>query len=125
MSGTLGAAALLRGRWRIDPHLGSLRDVGRYVLVFLTAEMLSAITGMLTLLGDGLIRPADALTTTVQWWASDTIAIFAGTPFLLVCVIPHVDRWLHGADDGRAGPSSTHALGREFCRSWRRPDPPS
>jgi diguanylate cyclase (GGDEF)-like protein len=102
----LGAAALLRGRWRIDPRLGSLRDVGRYVLVFLTAETLSAITGMLTLLGDGLIRPSDALTTTVQWWASDTIAIFAGAPFLLVRVIPHVDRWLNGADEGHAALSS-------------------
>ena len=102
----LGAAVLLRGRWRIDPRLASLRDVRRYVLVFLAAEMLSAITGMLTLLGDGLIRASDAVTTTVQWWASDTIAIFAFAPFLLVCVLPHVDHWLNFADDGRAARSA-------------------
>jgi len=29
-----GAAALLRGRWRIDRELSTLRDVRRYVLVF-------------------------------------------------------------------------------------------
>jgi diguanylate cyclase (GGDEF)-like protein len=102
----LAAAALLRSRWRIDPRLSTLRDVRRYILVFLIAETFSAITGMLTLLGDGLIRSSDAVTTTVQWWASDTIAIFAGAPFLLVCVLPQVDRWLNCFDDGRSAISS-------------------
>lgn len=63
-----GAAALLRGRWRIDLKLSRLPDVGRYILILLTAEFFSAITGMLTLLGDGLIRGGDAVTTTVEWW---------------------------------------------------------
>ena len=33
--GYLGAAAILRRRWRIDPKLGTLRDVGRYIVISL------------------------------------------------------------------------------------------
>jgi integral membrane sensor domain MASE1 len=93
-AGYTGGAALLRGPWRIDPRLGTLRDVGRFVLVFFPAAIYSAFFGMLTLLGDGLIRPENALKTIVNWWASDAIAIVTCAPFLLVCVTPRISSWL-------------------------------
>jgi CheY-like chemotaxis protein/integral membrane sensor domain MASE1 len=97
--GYIAGAALLRGRWRIDPKLGSLRDVGRFVLTFLGAEIFSALIGMLTLLGDGLIPRSAAFKTTVDWWASDAIAVLTFTPFLLVYVTPRVSSWLRAEPD--------------------------
>src|ERR1700730_2486363 len=44
--GYVGAAAILRGLWRIDPKLGTLRDVGRYIVISLGAAMLSALFGV-------------------------------------------------------------------------------
>ena len=41
--GYVGAAAILKRRWRIDLKLGTLRDVGRYVVISLGAAILSAV----------------------------------------------------------------------------------
>lgn len=90
----VSAAALLRGRWRIDPKLGSLRDVGRFVLILFSAEVINALLGTLTLLGDGLVNGSEAISTWINWWTSDAIAIITFTPFLLVHVIPRVNSWL-------------------------------
>jgi diguanylate cyclase (GGDEF)-like protein/PAS domain S-box-containing protein len=92
--GYLGGAAILRGRWRIDLKLGTLNDVGRYIVISLGAAIFSAVTGMLTLLGDGRIRRSDVLETAIEWWVSDALAIIAFTPFLLVHVAPLVRGWL-------------------------------
>src|SRR5579863_3079153 len=92
--GYLGGAAILRGRWRIDLKLGTLNDVGRYIVISLGAAIFSAVTGMMTLLGDGRIRRSDVLGTAIEWWVSDALAIIAFTPFLLVHVAPFVRRWL-------------------------------
>ena len=54
-----------------------MRDVGRFVLIFFRAAIYSAFFGMLTLLGDGLVGPENALKTIVKRWASDAIAIVA------------------------------------------------
>ena len=95
------SANLLRGRWRIDRQLGTLRDVGRLVAVLLTAAILSAVTGTLTVLGDGLAKRADALRIAADRWASDAIAIVTITPFLLVYVTPRLKAWLNaGAKSG-------------------------
>ncbi len=90
----LVAAALLRGRWRIDLKLGSLRDIGRFLLILLTAEFGNAFFGVLSLLGDGLVKRADTLRTAIDWWTGDVIAIITFTPFVLVHIVPRVDRWL-------------------------------
>jgi signal transduction histidine kinase/CheY-like chemotaxis protein/integral membrane sensor domain MASE1 len=88
------AAALLRGRWRIDPKLGSLRDVGRFVLILFSAEAVNALFGTLTLLGDGLVNRSDAISTWINWWTSDAIAIITFGPFLLIHIVPQVNSWL-------------------------------
>ena len=90
----IAGAAILRGPWRIDPKLGTLRDVGRFVLVFLGGAILSSPVGMLTLLGDDLVHRSDALKTTLDWLASDAVAIVTFAPFLLIHVAPRVSRWL-------------------------------
>jgi signal transduction histidine kinase/DNA-binding response OmpR family regulator/integral membrane sensor domain MASE1 len=90
----MSGASLLRGRWRIDPQLGSLRDAGRFVAVFLTAAIFSAVTGTLTFLGDGLATSSEALGTAVNWWTSDTNAIITFTPFLLLHVTPRLNAWM-------------------------------
>jgi signal transduction histidine kinase/CheY-like chemotaxis protein/integral membrane sensor domain MASE1 len=90
----VSAAAVLRGRWRIDPKLGSLRDVGRFVLILFSAEVINALFGTLTLLGDGLVNRTDAISTWINWWTSDAIAIITFTPFLLVHIVPRVNLWL-------------------------------
>src|SRR6202041_1931360 len=107
--GYVGGAAILRGRWRIDLKLGTLNDVGRYIVISLGAAIFSAVTGMMTLLGDGRIRRSDALGTTIEWWVSDALAIIAFTPFLLVHVAPLLRRWL---SSGRGGRQSAARTGR-------------
>jgi diguanylate cyclase (GGDEF)-like protein/PAS domain S-box-containing protein len=92
--GYLGAATILRRRWRIDLRFGTLRDVGRYIVISLCAAIFSALSGILTLLGDGRIRSSQALGTAIEWWVSDALAIIAFAPFLLVYVAPLVGRWL-------------------------------
>ncbi|MGH9743118.1 MAG: response regulator [Candidatus Acidiferrum sp.] len=92
--GYAGAVLLLRGPWRIDLKLGSLRDVRRYVAVLLSAAIYSSAIGTLTLLGDGLIRRSDILSTALDWWASDSVALLTCTPFLLLFIAPLVSSWL-------------------------------
>src|ERR1700730_15578323 len=113
--GYVGAAAILRRRWRIDPKLGTLRDVGRYIVISLLAAILSALFGALTLLGDGRISRSDALRTAADWWATDALAIITFTPFLLVYVAPLVGCWLRSGESRpsaawRARPSATQIL---------------
>ena len=113
--GYAGAAAILRRRWRIDPKLRTLRDVGRYVVISLGAAILSALFGVLTLLGDGRIGRSEVLRAAVGWWATDALAIITFTPFLLVYVAPLVGRWLRSGSEtlsaaGRAPASATEIL---------------
>ena len=101
--GYMIAAEALRGRWRIDPQLRTLRDVGRYIVAALSAAVFSAGFGILTLFGDGLISRADVLRTMAEWWASDALAIIIFTPFLLVYVAPLMSAWVRS---GRVLPAS-------------------
>jgi diguanylate cyclase (GGDEF)-like protein/PAS domain S-box-containing protein len=113
--GYVGAAAILKRRWRIDLKLGTLRDVGRYVVISLGAAILSALFGVLTLLGDGRISRSDALRTTVEWWVSDALAIVAFAPFVLVHVAPLVGRWLSSGSEVRlSGARRGHASATEI-----------
>jgi signal transduction histidine kinase/DNA-binding response OmpR family regulator/integral membrane sensor domain MASE1 len=102
----IGGVAILRDRWRIDPKLGNLRDVGRFALVMLAAAIPGALLGTLTLVGDGLLSRSDALKTIVNWWESDAISIVTFTPFLLLYVAPRVNSWMTQRADARpAAPS--------------------
>ena len=106
----MGGASLLRGRWRIDPQLGTLRDVGRFVAVLLTAAIFTAITGMLTLLGDGLVKRPEALGIAVDWWASDAIAIVTFTPFLLLHVMPRLNAWINPGTESLKRPKKRRVI---------------
>ncbi len=90
------AAALLRRRWRIDLQLGSLKDVARFLVVLLTADVADAILGMLTLLGDHYVLPSGALKAAIDWWVSDAVAIITLLPFVLVNVVPWLGPRLSG-----------------------------
>jgi len=96
--GYVGAAAILRRHWRIDFQLGTLRDVGRYIVAALGAAILSALFGVWTLLGDGRINRSHALRMLADWWASDALAIITFTPFLLVYVAPLLGCWLRSGN---------------------------
>jgi diguanylate cyclase (GGDEF)-like protein/PAS domain S-box-containing protein len=113
--GYVGAAAILKRGWRIDLTLGTLRDVGRYIVVSLAAAILSAVFGVLTLLGDGRISRSQALRTAVDWWVSDALAIIAFAPVVLVHVAPLVSRWLNPASGVRpSAPGRGHVSGPEI-----------
>jgi len=92
---SFAAVALLRKHVRIDPALSRLRDVGRYILVLLLAEIASGVFGMLTLWGDGLVDRSQRVAVVVDWWASDAIALLTFAPFLLIHVLPVVESWLN------------------------------
>jgi len=90
------AAGLLRRRWRIDLQLGSLKDVARFLVVLLTADLGDAGLGTLTLLGDHYLLPSGALKAAVDWWVSDAVAIITFLPFVLVNVAPWLGPRLSG-----------------------------
>jgi integral membrane sensor domain MASE1 len=79
---------------RIDPRLATVSDVGRLALTFLTCAIPTAVIGMLTLLGDGLISHSDAIKTAVNWWQSDSIAIISFAPLLLIYGSPRLTHWM-------------------------------
>ena len=93
--GYIAGAMMLKGKWRIDPGLETLRDVGRFVVVMLTAAVWSGLVGTATLTADGLAKRADFLKNLVDWWASDSIAIVTFAPFLLTFVVPRVKSWMN------------------------------
>jgi len=92
--GYVGGACILRRRWPGALRFETLRDVGKYLAISLTAAIWSALAGMLTLLGGGRIHRSDILWTTAQWWASDALALVSFTPFVLVYIAPRVGCWL-------------------------------
>ena len=109
----IGGVIILRGRRRIDPKLGKVRDVARFALILLTAAIPSAGIGALTLLGDNLINRSDALKTAINWWASDAIAIITFGPFLLLYVAPRVNSWMAAeADVHPSAPSPRRQVSR-------------
>ncbi len=95
--GYVGAAMILRGWWRTDLRRGTLRDVSRYLVACFAGSIVSMVAGVLTLMGDGMIRWHDIPKTAEEWWATDTLAFVAFAPFLLIYVAPVVGRWLHAA----------------------------
>ena len=96
--GYVGTAIALRGRWWADLRRGTLCDVGRYLVACLAGSIVSAGIGVLTLLGDGMIRWRAMPATAAEWWASDALALVAFAPFLVIYVAPLVGHWL-GADN--------------------------
>jgi signal transduction histidine kinase/ActR/RegA family two-component response regulator len=95
--GYIAGGILLRGRWRIDPQLKTVRDVVRYLIVMLSGAVWSGLTGTSALIADGLTGRGHFLKDLVDWWASDAIAIVTFAPLLLVHVMWRVKNWL-GAD---------------------------
>ncbi len=94
-------ATLLKGRWRIDPQLKTMRDVARYVAVMFGGALWSAFVGTSALTADGLADRRHFIGNLVDWWASDAIAIVTFTPLLLTCVMWRVTAWL-GIDEGKS-----------------------
>jgi PAS domain S-box-containing protein len=108
----MGGIALLRGPWRIDPKLGNLRDVGRFALVLLVTAIPTALIGLSSVLGDGLVKPPEAFKTVVNWWTSDAICIVSFAPFLLLYVTPRLGAWMKAQAVPRtAKPKGNSTLG--------------
>jgi len=92
--GYVGTAILLRGRWRIDLRHGTLSDVARYLVVCLGGSIVSTVVGVLTLFEDGRIPRSEILPAAAEWWVSDSLAIVAFAPFIVVYVAPVFGCWL-------------------------------
>src|SRR5271154_6115590 len=59
--GYIAGAILLRGRWRIDPQLKTMRDVARYLIVMLSGAVWSGLVGTSALTADRLADRAQFL----------------------------------------------------------------
>jgi signal transduction histidine kinase/ActR/RegA family two-component response regulator len=93
-AGYIAGAILLRGWWRIDPQLKTMRDVVRYLIVMFSGALWSGLVGTTALTADGLADRVHFLKNLTDWWASDAIAIVTFAPFLLVHVMWRVNSWL-------------------------------
>jgi signal transduction histidine kinase/FixJ family two-component response regulator len=104
-------ADLLRRRWKIDLQLSSLKDIARFLVVLLTADLADAAIGTLTLLGDHFIQMQGALKAAADWWVSDAIVVLTFLPFLLVNVVPRLTPYLR-ADAPRSDEPRLHPATR-------------
>ena len=92
--GYVGTAIVLRGPWRADLRRGTVSDVGRYLVACFAGSLISLVVGVFTLLGDGMIGWHDIPTTAAEWWTTDTLAIVAFAPFLVIYVAPLLRQWV-------------------------------
>src|SRR5262249_9682842 len=100
VAGTYAAAAyILRSRFRIDVGLRRRQDVFRYLLVSLSAGVVSTVIGTVSLLADHAILWPQLWDSARSWFFGDAIGALGVAPFLLVHVLPWVRRKVFGADD--------------------------
>ena len=92
--GYIAGASVLKGPWRIDPQLKTVRDVARYLTVMFSGALWSGLVGTTALTADGLADRVHFLKNMIDWWASDAIAIVTFTPLLLVHTRWRVNSWL-------------------------------
>jgi diguanylate cyclase (GGDEF)-like protein/PAS domain S-box-containing protein len=88
------AAYLLRGPLYIDLQLRRGRDVVRYICVSMAAGVCATLSGVLCLIADHTITPADFWPSAANWFIGDGIGLVGFAPFLLIYVFPAVRRWL-------------------------------
>ena len=122
--GTLGAIAfgssyafaayLLRGSFQIEVSLRRRRDVVRYIAVTTCAALASTIVGVACLAADRSILWSEFWKVAASWFLGDEIGILGIAPFLLIHVLPRVQKWLTSnselsyADDDT---TNAHTLG--------------
>src|SRR5262249_39050024 len=82
----------LRSVLRIDRHLRKTRDVALLLLVAMVTALLVAAVGTAMVVADGQLPRREFVTAALNWWVGDVVAIASLTPFLLVFVMPHVQR---------------------------------
>ena len=85
-----GAAYVLRRVLRAESPFQSLSDVVRYVAVALGVAICVAPMGALSLLYNHLIRRADYIKASFNWFIGDSVALLCVAPFLLIHVMPWV-----------------------------------
>jgi hypothetical protein len=102
--GTLGAIAfggtyafaayLLRGSLQIDVSLRRRHDVVRYVAVTTCAAVASTLVGVACLAADRSILWTEFWKVSASWFLGDEIGILGIAPFLLIHVLPGIQKWL-------------------------------
>jgi diguanylate cyclase (GGDEF)-like protein/PAS domain S-box-containing protein len=93
-----GAAYVLRGPLRVDPGLRRGKDVVRYVAVTMSAALCATLSGVLCLVGDHSVSPNQFWAASVDWFIGDSIGLVTLAPFLLIHVVPSLQRWLSRDD---------------------------
>ncbi len=89
-----GAAYILRGPLRIDLGLRRGKDVVRYVSVTMAAALCATLSGVLCLVGDHSVSPNHFWAASADWFIGDSIGLVTLAPFLLIHVVPPLQRWL-------------------------------
>jgi diguanylate cyclase (GGDEF)-like protein/PAS domain S-box-containing protein len=104
-AGSYAAAAfLLRGPLKVDPELRFRRDVVRYISVTMAAALLATAVGVACLAADHTILWSQYWDSALKWYAGDAIGLVGFAPFLLIHVLPRVQKLISpspaGADGG-------------------------
>jgi PAS domain S-box-containing protein len=113
-----GAAYALRRVLRANSPFQGSSDVFRYVAVTLGVALCVAPLGALSLLWNHLIREADYVKASLNWFIGDSVALLCLTPFLLIHVMPwvreHGERYARGEPGGlgKTAPVPRRVTGR-------------
>jgi diguanylate cyclase (GGDEF)-like protein/PAS domain S-box-containing protein len=108
------AAYLLRGPIKIDWTLSQRRDVLKYVLLTSLAAISSALVGAACLWADHTIPLNQFWSAWLIWLCGDAISLFSVGPFLLIHVLPKVNKWIAPPAETSAEPldhPQAHASG--------------
>jgi signal transduction histidine kinase/CheY-like chemotaxis protein len=88
------AAYFLRGSLRIEISLRHRRDVVRYLAVTTGAALASTVVGVTCLALDRSIVWSEFWRVSASWFLGDEIGILGIAPFLLIHVLPGIQKWL-------------------------------
>jgi signal transduction histidine kinase len=89
-------AVFLRSKVRIDWQLRKLNDVTWFVF---TTVIVSAFLAVLSVSSSALssgIPRSEVLRSILQWWIGETVGVLTVTPFLLIYVMPALNRFMEG-----------------------------
>ncbi len=89
--GYAAAAVIIRKCLRFDSEL-RLRDVFSYILIICPASLFVASVGTAALAMDGALRFSDLPRAILNWWVGDLVALICLTPFLLLYVVPWLQK---------------------------------
>jgi PAS domain S-box-containing protein len=114
------ATLVLRRFAKLDTQLRSLRDVVFFLLVAICSSGVVAVLGTAFLEADHSLPAHQYLRATLNWWIGDAVAIGSLGPFLLIYVLPWLQRFTGQDTESTARDVASDAVSSRELHGARR-----